>query len=83
MLAAQDHSCKICNCSLDCSLNNRVLKSNSAVVDHCHVTGRVRGILCNECNRGLGYFKDNADSLVAAAHYLMDNHDGELNAIHA
>lgn len=40
------------------------------VIDHCHTTGKVRGLLCVRCNYGIGYFKDNKQSLSNAIEYL-------------
>lgn len=41
-------------------------------VDHCHDTGKVRGLLCNRCNMGIGYFRDQPDLLHSAACYLEE-----------
>jgi hypothetical protein len=64
MLATQNHSCLICG-STDPHHN-----SEKFVVDHCHLTNKVRGLLCSHCNLGLGNFKDNPQSLKMAADYL-------------
>jgi ribosomal protein L37E len=39
-------------------------------VDHCHVNGTVRGLLCQNCNLGLGYFQDNTERMEKAIMYL-------------
>jgi Recombination endonuclease VII len=60
LLAKQGGACAIC----------RKRSKGRLCVDHCHVTGMVRGLLCNECNGALGYLKDDQASLVAALAYL-------------
>ena len=40
------------------------------VVDHCHATGKVRGLLCHNCNRALGLLKDKISVLKNAIQYL-------------
>ena len=45
----------------------------SASIDHCHVTGKIRGVLCRNCNVALGHFKDSRLHLKAALTYL-DTH---------
>jgi hypothetical protein len=47
-------------------------------VDHCHNSGKVRGILCNPCNNMIGHAKDSVAALRAAADYLEKNADGYL-----
>jgi len=45
-------------------------RHNTFHVDHCHGSNRVRGLLCLNCNRGIGYFHDNVETLKNAAKYL-------------
>lgn len=69
MLESQEGCCKICNTHID-NINKHVL-----YVDHCHNTGKVRGLLCQQCNSGLGMFRDRQDLLDKAKEYLNDNSD--------
>lgn len=43
---------------------------NVAVVDHDHTTNKVRGLLCNGCNKGLGMFQENLSVLKSAVKWM-------------
>jgi predicted ATP-dependent endonuclease of OLD family len=64
-LNIQNHKCSICE------TNTNECGKNFAV-DHDHSTGKVRGLLCDKCNRGLGAFKDSKDLISKAYKYLME-----------
>ena len=68
-LLSQDNSCPICKKEFSFG----EFGPDSPVVDHCHTGGHVRGIICNECNRGLGYFRDSPNALRNAASYLEES----------
>ena len=61
LLKLQNKKCKICK------KDPEPIKLD---VDHDHITGKIRGLLCGTCNRGLGNFKDNIDLMKAAIKYL-------------
>lgn len=62
MLEKQNNSCAICG--------TKDWGKPSPSIDHCHITGKVRGLLCNNCNRGLGLLKDSTEVIKNAIKYL-------------
>lgn len=66
LLKLQNYKCKICNKPETKLVNKKICK---LAVDHCHSTGKIRGLLCYACNVGIGFFKHNSDFLKAAAIY--------------
>lgn len=68
MWDSQGGCCAVCDCKLERS--GRIC-DNMANVDHCHLTGQIRALLCSQCNKGLGHFKDSLDLLRRAVKYLV------------
>jgi hypothetical protein len=63
---SDDHGNKCAICDI-----HQLELSLTLAVDHCHTTGKIRGLLCVNCNQGLGKFKDNPSLLEAAIKYLQ------------
>ena len=64
LLLKQSYRCAICG------TKDPLGPSGEFVVDHCHGTGKIRGLLCNHCNTGLGKLGDTVESLNKAIRYL-------------
>ena len=61
MVDAQNGCCAICG----------IFKGNKLVIDHCHQSKKIRGLLCHSCNTGLGQFGDDISTLKLAIDYLQ------------
>jgi hypothetical protein len=70
MKEEQNNNCFLCGS--EGFLMDTSKHSEKLVVDHCHSTGKVRKLLCHNCNRALGLFQDNPEVLRKAANYLED-----------
>lgn len=70
LLANQSYSCACCGSS------NPGGRYNQWNVDHCHVTGEVRGLLCSACNIGIGCLGDNLQGIRNALYYLERHYNG-------
>lgn len=69
LLKEQKGVCAICN-NIETRINGLSKKSNVLSVDHNHITGKVRGLLCHLCNSAIGKLRDSSNLLRKAADYL-------------
>lgn len=70
MLTVQCGKCAVCRAAtVGC-------KGRKLFVDHCHITGKIRGLLCHNCNAGIGHFKDSKERLLLAIRYIEDHENG-------
>lgn len=63
ILKSQKYICPICNVSI----------AKKYHIDHCHITKKVRGLLCSRCNQGIGLLKENKDNFLRAISYLEES----------
>jgi len=67
LLLAQNNCCRICIRPF----TERGSNNDAPVIDHCHTTNKIRGLICHRCNKGLGAFEDNVQILYNAISYLQ------------
>jgi hypothetical protein len=72
MLLKQEGKCAICKTEWT-RINPKSKKAEQLSVDHCHKTGKIRGLLCGKCNIGMGYFQDDIERLENCIIYLKLN----------
>lgn len=65
ILIKQDYCCGICGLK-----DSGTIQHDTLALDHCHETGKVRGILCDKCNRGIGLLQDSPELLKKAIEWL-------------
>ncbi len=68
MSSKQNNKCYICG-----EINKFGPWKDKLVVDHCHKTNKVRKLLCDKCNKGLGQFNDNPELMQKAINYLKEH----------
>lgn len=73
MRKKQGYMCAIC------AKEENKCRYKTLCVDHCHTTGKVRALLCDKCNVGLGHFGESIERLSVAASYLQ-SHMADANA---
>lgn len=67
MLKQQHGRCALCLAIPQCDQKSRLH------VDHCHATGKIRGLLCSKCNTGIGLLQDSPELMRRAAEYVETN----------
>lgn len=67
LLSTQNGACAICNTRFEDAQRGVLF------VDHCHKTGKVRGLLCQNCNTAIGLLQDNPLFCTKAAKYLLES----------
>lgn len=65
LFSAQEGRCRICK-------KHKSELTQGLSVDHCHRTNKIRGLLCGNCNRGIGIFFDDSALLKTASEYIME-----------
>ena len=68
LLLKQNNCCAICK-------QHKSIFTKALAVDHCHVSGKIRGLLCTNCNRAIGNLKDSIDNIKNALMYMENQNE--------
>lgn len=71
LAASQDNACAICQMQIE-EIQPHPSGNRTLHVDHCHDTNRVRGLLCSNCNRAIGAFRDDPEIMRRAIAYIEE-----------
>jgi hypothetical protein len=71
-ISVQEHAAMMARQNGRCAICQRKPSGDTLCIDHCHETGKVRGLLCRKCNTGLGCYDDDPAFARKAAAYLED-----------
>lgn len=74
LLKQQNYSCAICGIKHDISARHKKLH-----IDHDHKSNKIRGLICLQCNTGLGKFKDDTELMRKAIRYLENNNGTKIS----
>lgn len=72
MKLSQNNKCAICS-KEETALDKRAGRIKELAVDHCHKTGKIRSLLCGNCNQALGKIKENFDVALKIAKYIQEH----------
>jgi len=78
LFKSQNGTCAICK---QPETATRLGKVKALAVDHCHRSGVVRGLLCADCNTGIGKLKENKNILLSAIQYLDKHSEQSSNVV--
>ena len=79
MLSQQDNCCAVCGTDKPSQNRGRIKRFH---VDHCHTTGKIRGLLCSNCNTALGLVEDNIHTLKSMIEYLESHEQANTRELH-
>lgn len=78
LLQKHNHQCEICRNKFKKVKDKENRVRQDTCIDHCHKSGKIRGLLCLNCNSALGYFKEDVDILKGAIKYLRKYKEKEV-----